>query len=95
MIRTLDFELIFLLPLYNISNSKETEASLVCENSYHMYKKPSLSYASLINEAICSTESKKMTLNNIYEYLKQKYSYFSISRSGWQVNSFSLLLEFH
>ena len=47
-------------------------------------RKPPHSYADLIRMAIMSTESKKMTLNEIYEFVLQKYPYYREANHGWK-----------
>ncbi|RKP18189.1 hypothetical protein ROZALSC1DRAFT_30094 [Rozella allomycis CSF55] len=47
--------------------------------------KPDLSYASLIASAILQAPQEKITLGGIYEYIKNKYTYFKETNpSGWQ-----------
>lgn len=50
----------------------------------HGNKKPPYSYADLIRMAILSTESKRMTLNEIYEYVLEKYPYYREANHGWK-----------
>ena len=49
-------------------------------------EKPPYSYISLIVMAIQSVPGKKLTLNEIYQYLQQKFSFF---RGSYQVNNIS------
>lgn len=46
--------------------------------------KPPYSYATLIAQAIMSTPSMKMSLNEIYRYVSARYPYYRMSDSGWQ-----------
>ncbi|KAJ1961955.1 hypothetical protein GGI12_002948 [Dipsacomyces acuminosporus] len=46
--------------------------------------KPTYSYASLIAQAINSTEDKKVTLNGIYNYIMANYPYYKHAQNGWQ-----------
>jgi forkhead protein FKH len=55
--------------------------------------KPPFSYATMIAQAIFSTEEEKMTLANIYSFISDKYAFYRHSNSGWQV-SLLLLLSF-
>ncbi len=49
--------------------------------------KPTLSYAAMITNAICSVESKRITLNGIYAYIKDNYAFYrAADPSGWQVS---------
>lgn len=47
--------------------------------------KPPYSYASLIAQAINSTNDKKLTLNGIYNYITTHYPYYQMAQNGWQV----------
>ncbi|KAJ1929406.1 hypothetical protein IWQ60_001209 [Tieghemiomyces parasiticus] len=47
-------------------------------------QKPHYSYASLIAQAINSTEAKKITLNGIYNYISSTYPYYKHAKNGWQ-----------
>ncbi|RKP38810.1 fork head domain DNA binding protein, partial [Dimargaris cristalligena] len=47
-------------------------------------QKPHYSYASLIAQAINSTEAKKITLNGIYTYIASTYPYYQMAKNGWQ-----------
>ena len=48
--------------------------------------KPPYSYATLIAQAINSTEDKRMTLSGIYLHIHERYPYFKMENTGWQVN---------
>ena len=47
--------------------------------------KPSYSYATMIAQAIFSSEEEKLTLSNIYAYIVDKFAFYRHSNSGWQV----------
>lgn len=47
--------------------------------------KPPYSYASLIAQAINSSNDKKMTLNGIYNYITVNFPYYQLAQNGWQV----------
>lgn len=48
--------------------------------------KPPLSYATLIAQAINSTEEKRMTLSGIYGFIADHYSFYRhAGAGGWQV----------
>lgn len=49
--------------------------------------KPPFSYATMIAQAIFSTEEEKMTLANIYSFIAERYAFYRHSNSGWQVSS--------
>lgn len=54
-------------------------------NQIHDHVKPSLSYASLIAQAINSAPEKRITLNGIYQYISENYEYYKYANNGWQV----------
>ena len=47
--------------------------------------KPNCSYAAMITWAILSTEEEALSLNGIYNWIKDHYAYYRNSNSGWQV----------
>ena len=47
--------------------------------------KPPYSYANLITFAINSSESKKMTLSEIYQWICDNFPYYREAGSGWKV----------
>jgi hypothetical protein len=48
--------------------------------------KPPFSYATMIAQAIFSSEEEKLTLSNIYSFIAEKYAFYRHSNSGWQVS---------
>ncbi|KAJ1845642.1 hypothetical protein LPJ70_002412 [Coemansia sp. RSA 2708] len=48
------------------------------------HAKPTYSYASLIAQAINSTDTAKITLNGIYTYIMAHYPYYKHAQNGWQ-----------
>ncbi|EMR10534.1 hypothetical protein PNEG_01242 [Pneumocystis murina B123] len=46
--------------------------------------KPPYSYATMIAQAIMSTEEEKLTLSGIYSWISSNYAYYRFSKSGWQ-----------
>ena len=50
--------------------------------------KPPFSYATMIAQAIFSSDEEKLTLNNIYGWIQDKYAFYRHSSSGWQVRKF-------
>lgn len=46
--------------------------------------KPPYSYATMIAQAIMSTEEMMMSLADIYEWIARNYSFYRHSKSGWQ-----------
>lgn len=47
--------------------------------------KPPYTYASLIAQAVSSVETRKLTLNGIYDWITARWPYFSENQNGWQV----------
>ena len=50
--------------------------------------KPPYSYANLITFAINSTIKKKMTLNEIYNWICKNFPYYRDAGNGWKVTEF-------
>lgn len=47
-------------------------------------RKPNISYAELIAEALESAEGGMLTLKEIYSYISNRYPYFEMNKTGWQ-----------
>lgn len=60
----------------------EIEDSNQCNSTL---KKPPYSYATIIAQAINSTEDKRMTLSGIYNYITTNFPYYQLAQNGWQV----------
>ena len=48
--------------------------------------KPPFSYAALITYAINSTNKKKMTLSEIYNWISSNFPYYKDAGTGWKVS---------
>jgi hypothetical protein len=59
---------------HEIDYSKDTSKDL----------KPPYSYATMIAQAIFSSDEEKLTLSNIYSYIADKFAFYRHSNSGWQ-----------
>ncbi|KAI9816463.1 MAG: transcription factor [Pycnora praestabilis] len=46
--------------------------------------KPPYSYATMIGQAILASDEEKLTLNNIYQWIMEKYAFYRHAQSGWQ-----------
>lgn len=68
------------LSLSSASSSTNVDYSL----GYKDGSKPPYSYASLITQAILSSEDKRLTLSSIYQWIQQKYPYYQNQINGWQ-----------
>ena len=49
-------------------------------------EKPPFAYSTLIYLAIRLSKSEKVTLNEIYRWIKENFKYFRIAEPGWQVS---------
>lgn len=47
-------------------------------------RRPGISYADLITEAIENSAEGMLTLKEIYSYISSRHPYFSLKKSGWQ-----------
>ncbi len=47
--------------------------------------KPPYSYAIMIGQAILASEEEKLTLNAIYQSIMDRYAFYRLSQTGWQV----------
>lgn len=50
----------------------------------NIHRKPNISYAELIAEAIDSSPEGMLTLKDIYSAISEKYPYYSMKKNGWQ-----------
>ncbi|OAQ33578.1 fork head transcription factor, partial [Linnemannia elongata AG-77] len=46
--------------------------------------KPTYSYSSLITTAISESAQKQMTLNEIYEWVMERYPWYRTAINGWK-----------
>ncbi|KAL4810325.1 fork head domain-containing protein [Aspergillus unguis] len=71
-------------PLYNRGMMMESTEEIDYSKDSAKDLKPPFSYATLIAQAIFSSEEEKLTLNNIYNWIMDKYAFYRHSQSGWQ-----------
>ncbi|KAJ5338292.1 transcriptional regulator family: Forkhead [Penicillium brevicompactum] len=71
-------------PLYNRGMMMESTEEIDYSKDAAKDLKPPYSYATLIAQAIFSSEEEKLTLNKIYNWIMDKYSFYRHSQSGWQ-----------
>lgn len=72
-------------PLYNRGMMMESTEEIDYSKDSAKDLKPPYSYATLIAQAIFSSEEEKLTLNSIYHWIMDKYAFYRHSQSGWQV----------
>ncbi|KAJ5918442.1 transcriptional regulator family: Forkhead [Penicillium verhagenii] len=71
-------------PLYNRGMMMESTEEIDYSQDAAKDLKPPYSYASLIAQAIFSSEEEKLTLNSIYNWIMDRYAFYRHSQSGWQ-----------
>lgn len=80
-------------PLYNRGMMMESTEEIDYSKDSAKDLKPPYSYATLIAQAIFSSEEEKLTLNNIYNWIMDKYAFYRHSQSGWQVSCVHLCVS--
>lgn len=70
----------------SIQDDNHSETSEAANPYNNKDMKPPYSYASLIAQAINSSNDKRMTLNGIYNYITTNYPYYQMAQNGWQVS---------
>lgn len=78
-------------PLYNRGMMMESTEEIDYSKDAAKDLKPPYSYATLIAQAIFSSEEEKLTLNSIYNWIMDKYAFYRHSQSGWQVRHLFIL----
>lgn len=78
-------------PLYNRGMMMESTEEIDYSKDSAKDLKPPYSYATLIAQAIFSSEEEKLTLNSIYNWIMDRYAFYRHSQSGWQVCSVTSL----
>lgn len=71
-------------PLYNRGMMMESTEEIDYSHDSAKDLKPPYSYATMIAQAIFSSEEEKLTLNSIYQWIMEKYAFYRHSQSGWQ-----------
>ena len=72
-------------PMYNRGLMMETTHEIDYSKDAARDLKPPFSYATMIAQAIFSSEEEKLTLSNIYAFIADKFAFYRHSNSGWQV----------
>jgi hypothetical protein len=73
-------------PFYNRGLMMESTEEIDYSADSAKDLKPPYSYATMISQAIFSTEEEKMSLSNIYKYIMDHYAFYRHSQTGWQVS---------
>ncbi|OKL60586.1 hypothetical protein UA08_04110 [Talaromyces atroroseus] len=71
-------------PLYNRGMMMESTEEIDYSQDSAKDLKPPYSYATMIAQAIFSSEEEKLTLSSIYQWIMEKYAFYRHSQSGWQ-----------
>lgn len=71
-------------PLYNRGMMMESTEDIDYSKDAAKDLKPPYSYATLIAQAIFTSEEEKLTLNSIYNWIMERYAFYRHSQSGWQ-----------
>ncbi|KAI1971681.1 transcription factor [Ophidiomyces ophidiicola] len=71
-------------PLYNRGMMMESTGDIDYSSESAKDLKPPFSYATMIGQAIFSTEEEQLSLSNIYKFIMEKYAFYRYTSSGWQ-----------
>ena len=64
----------------------DLNAEYKCADPVKREGKPPYSYVNLCTFAINSSPKKKMTLNEIYQWISDNFSFYKITANGWKVS---------
>ncbi|RMZ87187.1 hypothetical protein DV736_g5582, partial [Chaetothyriales sp. CBS 134916] len=73
-----------LSPMYGRGMMMESTQEIDYSRDSAKDLKPPFSYATMIAQAIFSSQEEKLTLSNIYSFIADKYAFYRHSNSGWQ-----------
>ncbi|KAI9803685.1 MAG: transcription factor [Piccolia ochrophora] len=71
-------------PAYNRGLMLESTEEIDYSQESAKDLKPPFSYATMIGQAILASDEEKLTLNNIYQWIMDRYAFYRRSQSGWQ-----------
>lgn len=69
----------------NVSSGVATTSSPIKNPQDLVSGKSPYTYATLINYAIANSPNKKLTLNEIYNWIMENYPYYKTAGAGWKV----------
>lgn len=72
-------------PMYNRGMMMESTQEIDYSKDSAKDLKPPFSYATMIAQAIFSSDEEKLTLSNIYSWIQDRYAFYRHSNTGWQV----------
>lgn len=72
----------------------DLSAEYKCADTVRREGKPPYSYVNLCTFAINSSPKKKMTLNEIYQWISDNFSFYKITANGWKVLTLLDFLSF-
>jgi forkhead protein FKH len=81
-------------PMYNRGMLMESTQEIDYSRDAAKDLKPPFSYATMIAQAIFSSDEEKLTLSNIYAWISDKYAFYRHSNSGWQASPYLPLVDF-
>lgn len=73
-------------------SKKAPEVPPGLEHFHSKYPKPTHSYSYLITTAILENPQQQMTLNEIYEWVMERYPWYRTAINGWKVSNHSTCL---
>ena len=80
-------------PMYNRGMMMESTQEIDYSLDSAKDLKPPFSYASMIAQAIFSSDEEKLTLSNIYQWIQDRYAFYRHSNTGWQVSRSLFFVE--
>lgn len=67
-----------------VCNGKPSPTMAITSSMMEVHQRPPFSYITLISMAIKSAPRKKLTLNDIYNYIMEHFPFYRQNRRGWQ-----------
>lgn len=82
-------------PAYGRGIVMESNENIDYRSESAKFIKPTWSYSSMISQAIMSTPDEALSLDGIYKWIKDNFSYYEHIQSNWQVRSSDLCCGNH